>query len=159
MDRAAMMVRLVVLFLVLVTASCGRGSDHWHATNITGAMPKLELRMQRASDGATISERDYRGRIVALYFGYTHCPDICPATLTNLSDVLNRLGPRASEVRVLFVTVDPERDTLVSLKDYVRAFAPQIDGLRCHDDQIAALTRPHRVPFPFHKPATLHPSP
>jgi protein SCO1/2 len=114
-------------------------------------MPRLEFRMQRANDGASVTEQDYRGRIVALYFGYTHCPDICPATLTNLSDVLGRLGAGANQVRILFVTVDPDRDTLKSLKDYVRAFAPQTDGLRGDDDALAALARRYRVAYGVEK--------
>jgi protein SCO1/2 len=89
----------------------------------------------------------YAGKIVILYFGYTHCPDICPTTLANLSDVLERLGPARSKVRVLFVTVDPDRDTLAILDDYTKAFAPEIDGLRGSDDSLAALARRYRVAF------------
>jgi protein SCO1/2 len=82
---------------------------------------------------------------VLLYFGYTHCPDECPTTLANLATVLRDLGPRAKDVRVLFVSVDPARDTLPVLKAYVSTFAPQIDGLRGTEDQIAALARRFRV--------------
>ena len=80
---------------------------------------------------------DYRGRVVILYFGYTNCPDICPTTLANLADMLGQLGPDADKVRVLFVTVDPNRDTLPVMKKYVAAFAPQIDGLRGSDNALA----------------------
>jgi protein SCO1/2 len=103
--------------------------------------------MQRASDGAEVTERDYRGTAVALYFGYTNCPDICPATLSNLSNVVERLGARAKNVRVLFVTVDPDRDTLPTLKAYVSAFAKQVDALRGDDDALTALARRYRVAF------------
>ena len=110
-------------------------------------MPRLAFRMQRASDGAVVTAQDYRGYIVTLYFGYTHCPDICPATLTNLSDMLQRLGARAGKICVLFVTVDPRRDTIQTLRDYVRAFSPQVDGLRGDDDALAALARRYRVAY------------
>ena len=82
-----------------------------------------------------------------LYFGYTFCPDVCPATLANVSRILDRLGPEARQVRVLFVTVDPNRDTLPALADYVRNFAPQIEGLRGAPDQLAALARRYRVVY------------
>ncbi len=101
--------------------------------------------MTRANDGAAVTADSYRGKAVVLYFGYTHCPDECPTTLANLAKALHELGPRANDVRVLFVSVDPQRDTLPILKAYVSTFASQIDGLRGTDDQIAALARRYRV--------------
>src|SRR5512142_175616 len=139
-------VRLISLALLLLLAAC-RGDKPWHATNITGSMPRLTFTMARASEGATVNGPAYRGRVVMLYFGYTHCPDICPATLANLSDVLHRLGKDADKVRVLFVTVDPNRDTLPLLKQYTQSFAPQIDGLRGSDNQLADLARRYRVAY------------
>jgi protein SCO1/2 len=138
------------LFLVAALTACGRQAG-WHATNVEGAMPALEFRMVRANDGAQVSARDYAGKTVLLYFGYTQCPDICPTTLANLSEALHRLGPLAQTMRVLFVTVDPDRDTLPVLKEYVGAFAPQIDGLRGDDDAIAALARRYRVAYGVEK--------
>jgi protein SCO1 len=88
---------------------------------------------------------------VLVYFGYTHCPDVCPATLANLSDVLKRLGRDAEKVRVLFVTVDPDRDTLDVLKPYAQAFGPQVDGLRGSESQIAAVARRYRVVYSVKK--------
>jgi len=114
-------------------------------TDIAGAMPDLSFAMTRANDGAVVSAQDYRGKIVILYFGYTHCPDECPATLANFALMLRALGPDANAVRVLFVTVDPGRDTVPALKQYVNAFAPQIDGLRGSPDAIAQLARRYRV--------------
>jgi len=138
--------RATVAFLSLFAlAACGESG--WHATNITGAMPPLEFRMTRAHDGAAIGADAYEGKVAILYFGYTHCPDICPTTLANLSDVLERLGHLRQHVRVLFVTVDPDRDTLPILDDYTKAFAPEIDGLRGSDDALAALARRYRVAF------------
>ena len=133
-----------VFALAGLLAACGR-QPSWHMTNITGVMPALEFSMTRANDEAAVAADDYRGKVTILYFGYTHCPDICPATLANLSDMLHGLGAKANDVRILFVTVDPDRDTLPVLKDYVAAFAPQIDGLRGTDNQLAALARRYRV--------------
>jgi protein SCO1/2 len=139
------MTRLIPLFLLLALASCGRGEMRPGATDITHVMPDLKFAMTRANDVRLVSVNDYRGKIVLLYFGYTHCPDICPATLSNLAQVLQTLGPHAANVSVLFVSVDPGRDDLASLKSYVSAFAPEIDGLRGSDNEIAKLARRYRV--------------
>jgi protein SCO1/2 len=138
--------KIAALALALVLSACGRDTG-WHATDITGVMPKLDFAMTRASDGADVTARDYHGSVVLLYFGYTHCPDVCPATLANLADALHALGARTKDVAVLFVTVDPTRDTLPALKAYTNAFAPQIDGLRGSPDALAALARRYRVAY------------
>ena len=103
--------------------------------------------MLRANDGKPVTAADYRGKIVLLYFGYTNCPDVCPLTLANLSQSLRRLGKDAKQVRVLFVTVDPDRDTAPILKAYVNAFSPEMDGLRGTDNAIAILARRYRVAY------------
>ncbi len=139
------------ILISLACAACGPDGNGSSVTDITGAMPRLAFSMQRASDGAEVTARQYRGKIVVLYFGYTHCPDICPTTLANLSDVLHRLGSSAGSVRVLFVTVDPERDTLPVLKEYARAFATQIEGLRGDDNSLTDLARRYRVAFEIKK--------
>jgi len=136
----------VVAALLVTLAGCGPERP-WHATDITGAMPRLEFAMTRANDGKPVSAADYRGRVVILYFGYTHCPDICPTTLANLADMLQKLGADAGKVRVLFVTVDPNRDTPPVMKKYVVAFAPQIDGLRGTDNALAELARRYRIAY------------
>jgi protein SCO1/2 len=139
------MTRILSLLLLLALAACGRGEIRPGVTDISGVMPDLKFAMARANDGVAVTENNYRGKIVILYFGYTHCPDVCPATLSNLAEVLKDLGPRAGDVRVLFVSVDPARDTLPELKSYVTAFAPQIDGLRGSPNAIAQLARRFRV--------------
>ena len=103
--------KTAVLVLCLLLAACGGGDKPWHATDITGAMPKLQFRMQRANDAQIVSEQNYKGKVVVLYFGYTHCPDICPTTLANLTALLGKLDTQAYDVSVLFVSVDPDRDT------------------------------------------------
>jgi protein SCO1/2 len=108
-------------------------------------MPPLAFAMIRANDSARVSAADYRGKTVLLYFGYTHCPDECPTTLANIAVALRQLGPGAGDVRVLFVSVDPARDTISLLRRYVRAFAPEIDGLRGSDNSIAMFARRYRV--------------
>jgi protein SCO1/2 len=131
---------------VALIGGCQRGDDRG-AIDISGNSPALEFAMTRASDGKRVTEADYRRRIVMLYFGYTFCPDVCPTTLANVADILKRLGPDAERVRLLFVTVDPDRDTLPVLADYVKNFAPEIDGLRGDSDQIASLARRYRIAY------------
>ena len=135
--------RYTALIMALLVAACGRSS--FHMTDISGAMPRLEFRMTRASDGAAVTGESYRGKVVLLYFGYTNCPDICPATLANIAGMLAKL--RSKDVQLLFVTVDPGRDTLAALKQYAAAFSPQIDGLRGSDNELADVARRYRVAY------------
>jgi protein SCO1/2 len=135
--------RYAALFLALMLAACSRPG--FHITDISGAMPRLDFHMTRASDGAAVSGGSYHGRVTILYFGYTNCADICPATLSNLTGMLQKLNNR--KVRILFVTVDPSRDTLPVLNAYAHAFSPQIEGLRGTDNQLADLARRYRVAY------------
>lgn len=131
---------------LLALGGCDEKQD-WHAMDLTGSAPDLAFTMTRASDGKEVTAEDFHGHVVLLYFGYTFCPDVCPTTLLNLSTILGELGEDADKVRVLFVTVDPERDTRDILADYVSNFAPQVVGLRGTADQIAALARRYRVVY------------
>jgi protein SCO1/2 len=136
--------RLVIAVAVLL-AACAPAQGP--VTDIRGAMPALQFAMTRANDGRNVSAESYRGKAVVLYFGYTNCPDICPTTLSDLASALKLLGPDADKVRVLFVSVDPHRDNATTMKAYVNAFAPQIDGLLGSDDALARLTRRYRVTY------------
>jgi protein SCO1/2 len=85
-------------------------------------------------DGKVRTLADFKGKVVVMFFGYTQCPDVCPTTLTEMKEVMNILGSQADKVQVLFVTVDPERDTPEVLKQYVPAFDPRFLGLRPADE-------------------------
>jgi protein SCO1 len=111
------------------------------------SLPPLAFTMTRASDGKTVTAADYKGKIVLLYFGYTFCPDICPTTLLNVTSILKSLGKEANHVRVMFVTVDPKRDTLPVLKHYIKAFAPQVVGLRGTPSEIIELAKRYHASF------------
>ena len=117
------------------------------AESVAGSLPDLAFRMQRADTGAVASEADFRGFVVLLYFGYASCPDICPTTLANLAAALDRLGPLGRGVRVLFVSVDPARDTLAALRQVTAPFGPQVVGLRPTPDMLAAVARRYRVAY------------
>jgi protein SCO1/2 len=129
----------------------------WNSTDITGVLPALDFTMTRASDGKIVSAADFKGKIVLLYFGYTSCPDVCPTTLLNITTMLKSLGKKADDVRVLFVTVDPNRDTLSVLKRYTAAFAPQVVGLRGTPDQLAELAKRYRVAYSVQPANAAHP--
>jgi protein SCO1/2 len=101
-------------------------------------------------DGARRTDRDFRGHYVLLYFGYSDCPDVCPATLGVMADALAKLGPRASRFRPVFVTVDPERDTPPVLKKYLAAFGPNFVGLTGTLADIAKVAHEYRVYFAKH---------
>jgi protein SCO1/2 len=135
--------RLLALAFAVLLAGCGR-QPAFHITDISGGSPGLDFRLTRASDGAAVMGENYRGKVVALYFGYTHCPDVCPATLANLTDLAKQVGP---DFQILFVTVDPGRDTAEVLRDYARAFTPQMDGLRGTANQLADAARRYRVAY------------
>ncbi len=123
------------------------GLAHGAVEDVSGSLPDLGFRMQRADTAASASETDFRGSVVLLYFGYTWCPDICPTTLANLAAVLDRLGPLAQRVRVLFVTVDPARDTLAALRRFTAPFGPDVIGLRPSSNMLAAAARRYRVAY------------
>lgn len=140
--------RFYVLATALIAVLLALGPARaWNSTEMSGTLPPLQFAMTRASDGKTVSAADYKGKVVLLYFGYTFCPDVCPATLLNLTTMLKALGKAAGDVRVLFVTVDPGRDTLPVLKQYTEAFAPQVVGLRGTPNQLANLAKRYRVAY------------
>ncbi len=102
-------------------------------------------------DGHPVTDQTWHGKYMLVYFGYTYCPDVCPTTLTNVADALDKLGPRADRVQVLFVTVDPKRDTAAVVKQYAAAFSPRIIGLTGSPQQIAAAAKAYRVYYAEHR--------
>jgi len=95
--------------------------------------------------GARVTEARFAGRPHAIFFGYTHCPDVCPTTLGEMSVMLADMGAEASKLDVYFVTVDPERDTAASMKDYLSAFSDRIVGLTGTEAEIADMVAAYRV--------------
>ncbi len=138
---------ITILLAIPALLFVPRTTSAWNSAAIDGGLPTLQFTMTRASDARTVTATDYRGKIVLLYFGYTFCPDVCPTTLVNLSQMLKVLPADADDVRVLFVTVDPDRDTLSALARYTESFAPQVVGLRGTPDQLAALAKRYRVAY------------
>ena len=138
------------LFAVLVAAAlvaaCGRSGPAFRSTDITGAEWAREFSLTDHS-GKLRTLADFRGKVVVLFFGYTQCPDVCPTTLAELKSVVEELGEDGKRVQVLFVTVDPERDTQALLAQYVPAFHPGFVGLRGNADQLARTAKEFKVFF------------
>lgn len=98
-------------------------------------------------DGKTVTDRDFRGRNMLVFFGFTHCPDICPAELQVIAQALDRLGDKAPKIVPIFITLDPERDTPKAMADYVKSFGPNFVGLTGSPEAIAAAAKAYRVAY------------
>ena len=127
---------IAALFLILTACS---PKPEFKNIDITGSTAFGKDFSLLDPDGKVRTLADFKGKVVVMFFGYTQCPDICPTTLTEMQQVMTILGSQSDKVQVLFVTVDPERDTAAILKQYVPAFDPRFLGLRPTDD--AALEK------------------
>jgi protein SCO1/2 len=95
--------------------------------------------------GQAVTEKSLKGKPTLIFFGFTHCPDVCPTALFEVSEIMRALGPDADRVRALFVTVDPERDTPATLKDYLSSFDPHLSALTGDPEAVAAMAKAYRV--------------
>ena len=141
-----------ILFATLVLALlAGCGGDAPQApkftlTDVTGVGFGKELSLTD-HNGKPRTLADFRGKVVTVFFGFTHCPDVCPTVLAEMAQVMKELGPDADQVQVLFVTVDPERDTPQVLKQYVPSFNPSFLGLYGDLDATARVAKEFKVFF------------
>jgi len=134
-----------VLISLLAACSPGGGSGaSFVNTDITGASYGKDFRLTDHT-GAVRSLADYRGKVVTLFFGYVQCPDVCPTNLLNMVEVMKQLGPDADKVQVLFMTIDPERDTQALLAEYVPAFDPRFIGLHADLPTTQAVAKDFKV--------------
>ncbi|MDE3010412.1 MAG: SCO family protein [Pseudomonadota bacterium] len=141
---AASLPRQLVLAGALLLAACQPASPPFHGADISGAEYGQKWQLND-TEGKPRTLADYHGQVLLVYFGFTHCPDICPVTLGHLQSALQQLGPAAEQVRVLFVTVDAENDTVAALHDYLAHFGPRFIGLTGSADALAAAARDFRV--------------
>lgn len=130
----------LVLFSAVIFIVTGRTPTPIAMTSAVGGPFKLT-----DQDGKTITDTDMKGHAFLVFFGFTHCPDVCPTTLFDVSEVFRSLGPNGKDVRALFITVDPERDTPAVLKDYLSSFDPRIVGVTGDDASIKAAEKAYRV--------------
>jgi protein SCO1/2 len=118
----------------------------FQATDITGAEFARDFRLTD-HNGRIRTLADFRGKVVAVFFGYTHCPDVCPTTLSDFAAALQQLGPQANQVQVIFVTVDPQRDTPDMLKQFVPAFNPGFLGMYTDADTLKQLAKEYKLVY------------
>jgi len=95
--------------------------------------------------GQTVTEKTMQGRPTLIFFGFTHCPDVCPTTLFEMSEVLRAMGRDGDRINAYYISVDPERDTTAAMKDYLSSFDPRLRGLTGNPDQIAQVLSEYRV--------------
>lgn len=136
--------RLLLSLFCLLALACNRPPPVFHATELSGATFGRQLALTD-HHGQRRALADFRGQAVIVYFGYTACPDVCPTTLTRLAAVMRSLGPPAAKVQVLFVSLDPERDSLERLAAFVPWFYPSFLGLRGDLEQTKAVAAEFRV--------------
>jgi protein SCO1/2 len=139
-----MIVRLPIILFALVLAACGLDKPQFNSTDITGADYGKSLQLPDFT-GKVRTLADFEGEVVVVFFGYTQCPDVCPTTLAEMKDVKAKLGDQGKRLQVLFVTVDPERDTPELLANYVAAFDPTFLGLRGDPDATAKVAKDFKV--------------
>jgi len=96
-------------------------------------------------NGQTVTEKSLIGRPTIIFFGFTHCPDVCPTSLFEMSEVLRAMGPEASKINAYFVSVDPERDTAAAMKDYLSSFDPNLKGLTGSPEEVERVIKAYRV--------------
>jgi protein SCO1/2 len=135
---------LVLLLSILSACKPNETKNQFVATNITGADFAQSFNLTDHT-GKPRSLADFKGKAVALFFGYTHCPDVCPTTMADLKQAMKLLGSRANEVQVLFVTLDPSRDTQELLAQFVPSFDKRFIGLRGTEEETAATAEVFKV--------------
>ena len=136
---SAFVAGLILCFSVVLLVTDRAGAPIIAAPAIGGPFKLTD------QNGKTITDQDLKGHPFLVFFGFTHCPDICPTALADISDIFDKLGPDADKVNALFITVDPERDTPQALKDYLSSFNARLIGVGGDADALAAVAKAYRV--------------
>src|SRR6201996_8319539 len=131
---ASLLVGLVLLFLVM-----GGGRNIAAPAAIGGPFQLTD------QGGDTVTEKSLEGKPTLIFFGFTHCPDVCPTSLIEISEVLRAMGPQADHGNAYFISVDPERDTPAAMKEYLSSFDPHLKGLTGDPEVMAKVTTEYRV--------------
>jgi protein SCO1 len=129
---------------VLAATACQKAPPSFASMDLTGAEYGRDFSLQDP-DGRTRTMADFRGKAVMLFFGFTQCPDACPTALARAAEVRRLLGPQAAKLQVIFITIDPERDSAAVLKEYTHAFDPDFLGLRTDLPGTAAVAKEFKV--------------
>jgi len=143
---AAVLRRVVLLVSALMLAACSpdQSKPAFQLVDVTGASFGKTLALTD-HNGQPRTLADFRGKVAALFFGFTHCPDVCPTTLGEMATVMKELGPDAARLQVIFVSIDPERDTADVLKRYVPLFHPDFLGMTGSPEEIARAAKEFKI--------------
>ena len=145
MSCLSRLARAAAMALAVATlVACTPPEPVFRSTDITGAEYGKTLQLTD-HHGQTRTLADFKGKVVTIFFGYTQCPDVCPTALAGMSEVMQQLGPDGDKVQVIFITVDPERDTPALLAEYVPVFDKRFLGMYGAPDKIAEVAKDFRV--------------
>ncbi|MBL8388132.1 MAG: SCO family protein [Hydrogenophaga sp.] len=124
--------------------ACSPDKQAFKGTDVTGAAFAKDLRL-KDQDGNVRTMQDFKGKIVVVFFGYTQCPDVCPTSMTTMAEVKRLLGAQGERLQVLFITVDPERDTQALLKAYIASFDPGFIALRPEPGELKGVADDFKI--------------
>ncbi|MGZ5181937.1 MAG: SCO family protein [Ramlibacter sp.] len=144
MDRRRLLRLIAGLPLPALLVACGERKAQFNAVDLTGADYARDFQLPDV-DGKVRSLRDFKGKAVVVFFGYTQCPDVCPTTMADIAQAKTLLGADGAKVQGVFITLDPERDTPQLLKAYVANFGPDFVALRGTPEQTAAIAKDFKV--------------
>jgi protein SCO1/2 len=139
-----------IIGLVVAALILGTGAFVWLSGGGSASLVGGPFKLEDGS-GKQVTDSDFRGKYMLVYFGYTYCPDVCPTTLNEVSEALDHLGAKANNLQPIFITVDPKRDTPAVVKQYTAAFSPKLIGLTGTPEQIANVAKAYRVYYAEHR--------
>jgi protein SCO1/2 len=139
-----------IIGLLVAVFILGTGAFVWLSGGGSASLVGGPFTLEDGS-GKQVTDGDYRGKYMLVYFGYTFYPDVCPTTLNEVADAMDHLGPKASELQPIFITVDPKRDTPAVVKQYAAAFSPRLIGLTGTPEEIAKVAKEYRVYYAEHR--------
>ncbi len=138
------MKRLWLMLLLALLLGCSSKPASFIATDVTGADFASGFKLTSPA-GTSVQLSDYQGKVAVVFFGYTHCPDICPTTMSDLAKAMKILGDDANRVQVIFITLDPERDSAELLQQFVPGFDARFIGLTGTPQQIQQVTQTYKI--------------
>ncbi len=145
------LLRVLGVLSLLAVTGCSEPDYKWSLYDVSGHLPNLEFSLKGVGN-QTVTQASLKNKTVLVFFGYASCPDICPTTMAQLTEVMTKLGDDAQDVRILFISVDPHRDTPDMLQAYVDAFNKNAVGLTGSEKNVAALAKRYRIAYQIEKP-------
>ena len=145
------LLRVLCLLSLLTLTACSEPDYKWSLYDVSGHLPDLEFSLKGVGN-QTVTQASLKDKTALVFFGYASCPDICPTTMAQLTEVIAKLGDDAKDVRIVFISVDPHRDTPDILQAYVNAFNKNAIGLTGSENEVAALARRYRIAYQIEKP-------